>query len=299
MRNNILLIALLLSSVISIAQNPTFLKQPSSLSYKLLNNTSLITEVYKDSTYTLTHDVQVNELSYLSNKGNIMKAFVYTINLKNPNISIATTLPNNELTFAMQPMTEQAKSAYNPFYTIIGGVNGDFYNMKTGEPEGIFVSHGIHLKTTYTDRIKGFLAIDKHNKVQLIDINQFSQYLPTIQHAVSGGDWLVKDNKVISQVNQDVHPRTAVALTDTNQLIFVVIDGRNPTWSNGTNLEDLGTFLQGIGASKALNLDGGGSSTFFINPNLKNNEYLIRNLPSDKNNKERAVSNGLIITQTR
>lgn len=79
----------------------------------------------------------------------------------------------------------------------------------------------------------------------------------------------------------------------------MVVDGRNPEWSNGISLEELGTFMQVLGVDRALNLDGGGSSTFFVNPNRSVNNYTIRNLPSDKNAKERAVSNGVIITEVK
>ncbi|MCC9043076.1 phosphodiester glycosidase family protein [Myroides sp. M-43] len=259
----------------------------------------MISKIYKDSVYTLTEGVTVNELSYLSNQDKAMKVFIYKVDLSNPKISIATTLPNNELKFAMQPMTEQAKAAQNPFFNILGGVNGDFYNMTTGVPQGIYVTYGAKLKSTYNDKIKGFLSVDKHNKVNLFDIEQFNIQSTTIQHAISGGDWLVKDSQIIPQNNTDIHPRTAVGLTTSNQLILLVVDGRNPQWSNGMNLEELATMMLALGADRALNLDGGGSSTFFTNPNLTENKYTIRNLPSDKNAKERAVSNGVIITEVK
>ena len=59
------------------------------------------------------------------------------------------------------------------------------------------------------------------------------------------------------------HPRTAAGLTrDAAELIVVVIDGRQPGHSVGVTLPELAAFLAAEGAVDAINLDGGGSSSF-------------------------------------
>jgi hypothetical protein len=59
------------------------------------------------------------------------------------------------------------------------------------------------------------------------------------------------------------HPRTAAGVgADGHTLLLVVIDGRQPDWSVGITLPDLADFLITKGAANALNLDGGGSSSF-------------------------------------
>ncbi len=59
------------------------------------------------------------------------------------------------------------------------------------------------------------------------------------------------------------HPRTAAGVTaDGRSLILVVIDGRQPAHSIGVTLPELADIMIGLGAADALNLDGGGSSTF-------------------------------------
>lgn len=60
------------------------------------------------------------------------------------------------------------------------------------------------------------------------------------------------------------HPRTAAGVTtDGRTLIIVVIDGRQPGHSIGVTLPELAGIMLGLGAADALNLDGGGSSTFY------------------------------------
>lgn len=59
------------------------------------------------------------------------------------------------------------------------------------------------------------------------------------------------------------HPRTAAGVTeDGRTLILVVVDGRQPGHSIGVTLPELADIMIGLGAIDAINLDGGGSSTF-------------------------------------
>jgi hypothetical protein len=61
------------------------------------------------------------------------------------------------------------------------------------------------------------------------------------------------------------HPRTAAGVTaDGRTLILAVIDGRQPEHSIGMTLPELADLMIGLGAIDAINLDGGGSSTFIF-----------------------------------
>jgi hypothetical protein len=81
-------------------------------------------------------------------------------------------------------------------------------------------------------------------------------------------------------------PRTAVAFNDA-YVYFVVVDGRNPGYSVGMTLDELGEFARDtLGAEWGLNLDGGGSSTMWVNG-------VVENRPSD--GRERSVPDGLMM----
>ena len=57
-------------------------------------------------------------------------------------------------------------------------------------------------------------------------------------------------------------PRTAIGLSaDGRWLYALVVDGRQPTYSRGADMDDLIRVLKAAGASDAINMDGGGSST--------------------------------------
>jgi exopolysaccharide biosynthesis protein len=85
------------------------------------------------------------------------------------------------------------------------------------------------------------------------------------------------------------HPRTAVGVSRNGLTLWVVVvDGRQPDYSVGMTLPELGALMVELGADDALNLDGGGSSSFVFQ--LPGSEPVV-NRPSD--GKFRAVANHL------
>lgn len=120
-------------------------------------------------------------------------------------------------------------------------------------------------------------------------------------HAVAGvggsgaevGTLLVSDGVNLgstARVEPSVrHPRTAAGVTrDGRQLILAVVDGRQPNWSVGMTLPELGAILIEYGADDAVNLDGGGSSSMIFQPV---GGPVVQNRPSD--GAFRAVANHL------
>jgi uncharacterized lipoprotein YddW (UPF0748 family) len=84
------------------------------------------------------------------------------------------------------------------------------------------------------------------------------------------------------------NPRTAAGVdADGDTLIVMVIDGRQPSWSDGVTLPELADLMIEFGAHNAINLDGGGSSSFLYD----DGETTYENRPSD--GAHRAVANHL------
>lgn len=95
------------------------------------------------------------------------------------------------------------------------------------------------------------------------------------------------------------HPRTVVALTDDNDLLLIVVDGRRPGKAEGMNAKELTVFLKKHFAVRwALNMDGGGSSTMCIKGKGDPNTNVV-NFPTDNNRDDhcgqRCVCTHLII----
>lgn len=84
------------------------------------------------------------------------------------------------------------------------------------------------------------------------------------------------------------HPRTAVAKLKDGKFLMITVDGRQPGVSVGMNLQELAEYLLSLGAIDAMNLDGGGSTTMFV-------DGKVVNTPSDKEG-ERKVSDAILVT---
>ena len=81
-------------------------------------------------------------------------------------------------------------------------------------------------------------------------------------------------------------PRTALGYNE-QKLILIVADGRRSGYSTGLSLYRLASLLIELGATEAINLDGGSSSTFVV-------DGRVINRPSGQ--RERDVLNAVLIT---
>ncbi len=82
------------------------------------------------------------------------------------------------------------------------------------------------------------------------------------------------------------HPRTGIAKLKDGRILLITADGRSED-SGGVALRDLAEFLLQLGAFEAINLDGGGSTTMFLNGKIVNK-------PSDKEG-ERRISDAILV----
>ncbi|MDD3392175.1 MAG: phosphodiester glycosidase family protein [Bacilli bacterium] len=82
-----------------------------------------------------------------------------------------------------------------------------------------------------------------------------------------------------------IHPRTVLAQRKDGIVLFMVVDGRQPGYSIGIDINEMIRVLENYGAYNAVNMDGGASSTLVVNGNLYNkpcarSEYGDRYLPN-------------------
>lgn len=83
------------------------------------------------------------------------------------------------------------------------------------------------------------------------------------------------------------HPRTAVGWRPDGTLLLVTVDGRQEPYSAGMSLAELASLFRRLGATEALNLDGGGSTAMVVRGQVVNR-------PSDREG-ERANANALLL----
>lgn len=159
-------------------------------------------------------------------------------------------------------------------------INGDYYGFRD---TGIVIRNGV----VYRDKpAREGLAFYTDGTVEVYDETGTSaeQLLAAgVWNTLSFGPALLIGGEIpdgIDEVEIDTNfgnhsiqgrqPRTAVGAIDTNQLVFVVVDGRETGYSRGVTMTELATIMQGLGSKTAYNLDGGGSSTMFFNGQVLN-----------------------------
>ena len=107
---------------------------------------------------------------------------------------------------------------------------------------------------------------------------------------ISGNPKIVENGEVIDQDSHrpdatQLHPRSGVGYSDGgSKVYFCVVDGRSGI-SDGVRTRVLGEIMRYAGATEAMNVDGGGSSTLYTSA------LGVRNRPSDGN--ERADGNAI------
>lgn len=117
----------------------------------------------------------------------------------------------------------------------------------------------------------------------------------TVEDIVSGVPQLIKNGKIEITWQEEKsskdfvetrHPRTAVAKLKDGKFLMITVDGRSES-SGGIRLDDLAELLLKLGAIDAMNLDGGGSTTMFL-------DGKVVNKPSDKEG-ERKVGDAILV----
>ena len=116
-----------------------------------------------------------------------------------------------------------------------------------------------------------------------------------IYNALSGDRMLVFKGEPVVGLSDDVlDPRTAIGMDKNGRhLILVVVDGRQPFYSDGSTFVELADLLIEYGVYEGMNLDGGGSSTIVIEG--EDGKPVILNSPIDNYipGRERPVANHL------
>ncbi len=148
-----------------------------------------------------------------------------------------------------------------------------------------------NLKTKYPTFL--FDISQRHDKQNQLD-NKFQKKAEDITNGVSR---LIRKGKIDITWEQEKasrsfaetrHPRTAVAKLKNGKFLMMTVDGRQPGVSVGMSLQELAEYLFSLGAVDAMNLDGGGSTTMFL-------DGKVVNTPSDKEG-ERKIGDAILVT---
>ena len=185
---------------------------------------------------------------------------------------------------------------YIPNYSAVVGVNADFYNMTNGCPAGALVMEGVEYHGVGNEN---FFAILKDGTPFIGNCTDWDAYKDKIQEAVGGDIWLVRDGRIAVTTTTNYYnsraSRTCVGITYDGQIVLMVLDGRQEPFSAGGSAIEIAQIMLDAGCVAAINLDGGGSSTF-ASKGEGSETISVVNRPSD--GYERSVSSSLVVVST-
>lgn len=199
---------------------------------------------------------------------------IVTVDLTAPGVKPFVTpgIPNQDQgTTKAQTTTEflrefQLQLAINAsyFYPFRENNPWDYYphSGDIAYPLGEAISNGTRYAKPQESR--GVVCISQKNVAQILASGECPQ--GTAQ-GVAGKEILVADGQpVISQLpNDQPYSRVVVAVNKQGtKLWLVIVDGKQPLYSEGLTIAELGKIVADLGVHTALKMDGGGSTTLAI-----------------------------------
>jgi hypothetical protein len=129
---------------------------------------------------------------------------------------------------------------------------------------GLSINQGTNVSAA-TSGEAATLLFDAQNQCTLIPFNWPPKPMTNVFTAISG-DIAVLTNGINRMTQSfDIDPRTVFGLSADRRYLFIVaIDGRQSGYSDGASFYDCAQWLKLLGASDAINVDGGGSTTLVI-----------------------------------
>ncbi|MCR4660287.1 MAG: phosphodiester glycosidase family protein [Bacteroidales bacterium] len=193
----------------------------------------------------------------------------------------------------------------------LAAVNGSYFDMERGNPicylriDGLQLGENIpnagdSLNRKYYQHAALVLA-DGLPRILLPDSNRLWE--DSLPHAdvMTAGPMLIRHGQLVPQRTDRTfvtkrHNRTALGLRPDGTVLLLTVDGRSRRRSEGLSLDELEHVMRWLGCREAINLDGGGSTTMYVQGFPHNG---VVNYPSDNNRfdheGERPVANAIVV----
>lgn len=267
--------------------NVSFREQNSITAYDIPVGTNKL-ELESKTVIEVAPGVTYEERLYRDENGKPVRAYLMTV--AKGAATVATCLPGDKATIGTYgTILEQVSAAKANGKKVVAGINADFFE---GTMLGLCVRDGALLHTADG---RPWFGVKKDGTPVIGNASEYDKNSADLWTAVGGSNIIIEYDQV-SHVSVDHefgytrHPRTAVGYKEDGSIVLLVVDGRQPEISNGASLADLADILGSMECVKALNLDGGGSSTFVL---AEDGELNVKNSPSD--GKLRDVADGLMV----
>lgn len=200
--------------------------------------------------------------------------------------------------WAMTETTRQAQSMQTRRNTnVVGAINAGGYDMSNGRPAGAFIMSG----TVINEPTSTTFWIDKDGSAHITSAQECNAAIAAgnvLEAVASFGD-IFEDGHARSDLDNSTRAsRTAIGIKADGTVVMMMVDGRQAPYSVGMTMAEVGATMESLGCVQAVNLDGGGSSTFATqregeSENSTSAGLTLRCRPSD--GYERKVSNTIMV----
>ena len=200
--------------------------------------------------------------------------------------------------WAMTETTKQAQSMQTRRDTnVVGAINAGGYDMSNGRPAGAFIMSG----TVINEPTSTTFWIDKDGNAHITSAQECNAAIAAgnvLEAVASFGD-IFEDGHARSDLDNSTRAsRTAIGIKADGTVVMMMVDGRQAPYSVGMTMAEVGATMESLGCVQAVNLDGGGSSTFATqregeSENNTSAGLTLRCRPSD--GYERKVSNTIMV----
>lgn len=202
--------------------------------------------------------------------------------------------------WAMTETTKQAQSMQTRRATnVVGAINAGGYDMSNGRPSGAFIMSGTQINaptgTTFW--------IDASGNAHITGAQECNAAFAegnVLEAVASFGDIFVDGHARSDLDNSTRASRTAIGIKADGTVVMFMVDGRQAPYSVGMTMAEVAASMEDLGCVQAINLDGGGSSTFATQregePESSTAGLTLRCRPSD--GYERKVSNTIMVLST-
>ncbi len=236
----------------------------------------------------------------MSADGKQMVYYVATVDVTRDDVTIMANYKDNDPSkgWGMQRVEDQVAALVKNHadvenFTPVVATNGDGFNTSTGKPGGLLVMEGVEWHPVDGD---GFFAILKDGTAMIGTQAEYAQYKEQIQEGIGAfGATLVKDGVIVCTDNGTRASRTAIGIKADGSVVMMVLDGRQEPFSCGGSLAEIAQIMYEAGCVRAVNLDGGGSTTYMSKPEGSDDIKVI-NRPSD--GYARSVAASLVAVST-
>ena len=247
----------------------------------------------------LAPGVTETEITVLDKNGDRVRMFVVNANVaSNSDVQVKANYQNNDNTgvWGKATVVEQANAATaKRGYNVVASINASYYNVSTGQPTGGFAMEGININGDSMGNSYPFFAVLKDGTAMIGQKGTFSQYSADIVEAIGGWTMLVWDGEVVATNDTNKYPRSTVGVTAEGDVVLMQADGNQKPFSAGLTLVEQAKVMKELGCVAAVELDGGGSSTYAAKLE-GTDEIVVRNSCCDGT--VRSVSNTLMVIST-